>query len=317
MPIGTASHRWTYAKLSVVSAVWGGTFVAGRALSGELPPLVLASLRFLLAGIVLLAVLRLSRRRIVAITRVQATKVIVLGFFGIFLYNICFFYGLDLIDASRASLIVAINPAVIALVGFFCFKEKLPAVRMVGIVLCLAGAILVITSRAPGALTVGSAHWAGDILILGCVLSWVTYSVFGRGLISEIGSLETVTYSVVAGAVMLAVAAAASGQLGELRWEALSWKNTLALFYLGVFGSALAYVLYYEGIEKIGSTRAGTFIALNPLTSVLDGAALLGERLTLNTLIAGGIVIAGLVVSNGNFDFVRRFFAKRENSRWL
>ncbi|WP_420888612.1 EamA family transporter [Chromobacterium amazonense] len=75
-----------------------------------------------------------------------------------------------------------------------------------------------------------------------------------------------------------------------------AWWNWA--YYLGALGSALAYIWYYDGIKQIGPTRSGTFIALNPLTAVLLGAALLGESLTPTMAAGGALAIAGIVLCN-------------------
>ena len=97
---------------------------------------------------------------------------------------------------------------------------------------------------------------------------------------------------------MLVLYAAASG---VLRMDAV-WRFSMAeiasLFYLGVIGSAVAYIWYYEGIKQIGVARASVFIAINPLSAVIFGAALLGEQLTLATLLGGVLIISGIVVEN-------------------
>ena len=72
----------------------------------------------------------------------------------------------------------------------------------------------------------------------------------------------------------------------------------LSLVYLGVLGSALAYIGYYDGIRKIGATRSGVFIALSPLTAVLLGALLLGEHLTLAMYLGGALILAGIYLCN-------------------
>lgn len=110
--------RLTYLKLAAVTMIWGGTFVAGRYLAAGLDPLLAATVRFALASLALLAFLGVARIRLVRPTTAQWVQLMVLGFFGIFFYNLCFFYGLHYINASRASLIVALNPAVIGLASW-------------------------------------------------------------------------------------------------------------------------------------------------------------------------------------------------------
>ncbi|AZZ76097.1 EamA family transporter [Pseudomonas sp. RU47] len=294
----TSSEIPVYLTLAAVTMIWGGTFVAGRFLAGSLSPMFAASLRFLLASAALLGFLWLARIPLARPTRRQWLQLALLGFFGIFFYNLCFFYGLQYINASRASLIVALNPAVIGLVSWWLFKERLGRVKTAGIATCMVGAGLVIISRNPQLLAATPHAWIGDLLILGCVLGWGVYSLFSRDLNRTLGPVQTVTYSILIGTVMLWALAALRG---ELSWQALNnlglaqWLN---LLYLGVLGSALAYIGYYDGIRKIGATRSGVFIALNPLTAVILGALLLGEQLTAAMYLGGALILTGIYLCN-------------------
>jgi drug/metabolite transporter (DMT)-like permease len=294
----TVSDRPVYLTLAAVTMIWGGTFVAGRFLAGSLSPLFAASLRFLLASAALLGFLWLARIPLARPTPRQWLQLTLLGFFGIFFYNLCFFYGLHYINASRASLIVALNPAVIGLASWLLFKERLGRLKVVGIALCIAGASLVIVSRNPLLLASTPDAWIGDLLILGCVVGWGVYSLFSRGLNQSLGPLQTVTFSVLIGTVMLWALATLRGEVSGAALINLGTPQWLSLIYLGVLGSAMAYIGYYDGIRKIGATRSGVFIALNPLTAVLLGALLLGEQLTLTLCLGGGLVLTGIYLCN-------------------
>ncbi|EJN17965.1 DMT(drug/metabolite transporter) superfamily permease [Pseudomonas sp. GM79] len=287
-----------YLKLAAVTMIWGGTFVAGRFLADSLSPLLAASLRFLLASMALLLFLLLARVPLVRPSPRQWLQLTLLGFFGIFFYNLCFFYGLHYINASRASLIVALNPAVIGLASWLLFKERLSRAKVTGIAICIAGASLVIVSRNPQLLAGGTDAWIGDLLIFGCVLGWGIYSLFSKGLNQTLGPVQTVTYSILLGTLMLWVTSAVRGELSVAALAGLGTQQWLSLLYLGVLGSALAYIGYYDGIRKIGATRSGVFIALNPLTAVLFGALLLGEQLTRVMCLGGGLILAGIFLCN-------------------
>jgi drug/metabolite transporter (DMT)-like permease len=294
----TSSDIPVYLTLAAVTMIWGGTFVAGRFLADSLSPVFAASLRFLLASAALLGFLWLARIPLVRPTPRQWLQLMLLGFFGIFFYNLCFFYGLQYINASRASLIVALNPAVIGLASWWLFKERLGRMKVAGIATCIVGAGLVIVSRNPQLLAAAPDAWIGDLLVLGCVLGWGVYSLFSRELNQTLGPVQTVTYSILSGTLMLWVLAAARG---ELSWSALNnlgLPQWLSLIYLGVLGSALAYIGYYDGIRKIGATRSGVFIALNPLTAVILGALLLGEQLTLAMCLGGALILGGIYLCN-------------------
>lgn len=285
----------TTLSLIGVAAIWGGTFIAGRQLADSSPPLLSAFLRFLIASIVL--ALCLPRQRI-KLNGAQKKRIFLLGLFGIFFYNICFFYGLQYISASRASLIVSINPAVIALAAFLFMHEKLSLLKQIGIAACSIGAATIILSKDPTAIITSSTTWQGDLLILGCVISWVTYSIFSRPLIREIGSINAVFYSVLTGTIMLFFAVSIEGDLTVKNLLNLGFVQIMCLCFLGVFGSALAYVWYYRGIEKIGATRAGVYIALVPLFAVTFGQVILHEPIDVITAIGGILVLIGIVLCN-------------------
>lgn len=290
----TGRDGTTYAQLAAVSAIWGGTFVAGRFLAGDVPPLVLASVRFVLASATLAAYLLLARQPLLRPTGRQLLHLAVLGFFGIFLYNLFFFYGLERINASRASLIVALNPGVIALLSHVLAKEQLTPIRAFGVLLCVAGAGMVIISRDGDVLRDAPGIGLGDVLILGCVASWVIYSVFSPRLSDALGPLLTVSYSVWIGTAMLCGAALATTAGSVSALSNISTAQFLSLLYLGAIGSAAAYVWYYDGIRRIGATRAGTFIALNPATAVLASAVLLGEPLDRSILLGAALTMSGI-----------------------
>ncbi|NWE42643.1 DMT family transporter [Pseudomonas yamanorum] len=292
------SDRLTYLKLAAVTMIWGGTFVAGRYLAAGLDPLLAATVRFVLASLALLVFLGVARIRLVRPTIVQWVQLSVLGFFGIFFYNLCFFYGLHYINASRASLIVALNPAVIGLASWLLFKERLGPLKLLGIALCLGGAGLVIVSRNPQLLQGAADAWIGDLLIFGCVVGWGVYSLFSRGLNQHLGPLQTVTWSILLGTLMLTITTLATGRLTVAALSAIDLPQLTSLLYLGVLGSALAYIGYYDGLRRIGATRAGVFIALNPVTAVICGALLLGEQLTTPMLMGAAVILLGIYLCN-------------------
>ncbi len=292
------SDRLTYCKLAAVTMIWGGTFVAGRFLADQLDPLLAASLRFILASLALLLFMAVARVRLARPNPRQWAQLTLLGFFGIFFYNLCFFYGLQYINASRASLIVALNPAVIGLASWLLFKERLSRVRLLGIGLCLGGAATVIVSRNPQLLQHTANAWLGDLLILGCVAGWGVYSLWSRGLNQSLGPLQTVTWSVLLGTLMLCATTWVTGSFTAGAVGSLHLPQLLSLAYLGVLGSALAYIGYYDGIRCIGATRSGVFIALNPLTAVVCGALLLGEPLSAPMLAGGLVILLGIYLCN-------------------
>lgn len=288
--------RMTYFKLALTAVFWGGTFIAGRMLALEVPPFSAAFLRFVWASLFLSGYLLVRRAAPpFSLSLSQWAGFLVLGATGIFSYNAFFFSGLKHIPASRASLIIASNPAMIALFSSLIYKERLGMVRLGGIVLSVLGAVIVISKGNPAAVWNGTLG-VGDALILGCVASWVAYSLVGKKMMKTVSPEAAVAYSCLLGTLLLSVPASAEGVWKHLFEYKLSvWAN---LFYLGFFGSFLGFRWYYEGIRAIGPARAGVFINLVPLSAVLMGAWFLGERIEASLIVGAFLICLGVGLTN-------------------
>jgi drug/metabolite transporter (DMT)-like permease len=280
-----------YLKLLIVSMIWGGTFIAGRLISPDIEPMASSAFRFLIAsGVLLISMFWMGGLK--PLTLKQGVTICFLGFVGIFMYNVFFFKGLQLIPASRASLIVAINPAMIALASFFFLRERLTLINVFGLILSLVGVSFIVGQ---GSLVVDG-FGLGDLSILMCVVSWVCYTVFSKTISSEIGAFHTVTYSILFGTGLLVMGCWVTGV--DMSLKRVSDVDWIAYVYLGGFGSALAYILYYQGIQALGATRSGVFIGLSPLTAVLIGVIWLEETMTVFQIVGGFLVITGVYLCN-------------------
>ena len=199
-----------YVKLWLTALFWGGAFVAGKHVAQHLGPCTIAFLRFAIASVLLVALTRWKEHRWPRLDRAQVLCVILLGATGIFAYNVMFFKGLRVVEAGRASLIIASCPAFIALASAVFFRERLGAARVAGILLSVMGAVVVISRGRFGWSTIGRVG-PGELFILGCVFSWVAYSLIGKIVMRTLSPLVAVTYSVVAGSVALFVSACLEG----------------------------------------------------------------------------------------------------------
>lgn len=279
----------------MAAVFWGGTFVAGRQLAPLIDPYGAALLRFLLASILLLAWLYWQLGRFPAIGRRQLLAVILLGASGVLAYNLLFFAGLQTVEAGRASLIIAANPVLIALASSWLFREHLGPVRILGIGLSVSGAMVVIGRGDILGLLSGGVG-SGELMLLGCVVSWVVYTLIGRRVLRGMSPLLAVTYSSLVGTLLLAAATLwrggiATAALADVR----IWLN---IAYLAVFGTVLAFVWFYKGVHALGAARAGQFINLVPVSGVCLGAWLLDEPVTWSLLLGGLLVLLGLWLTN-------------------
>jgi drug/metabolite transporter (DMT)-like permease len=254
-----------YGKLILTAIFWGGTFIAGRQVAQDLGPFSIAFLRFAMASLLLLSLTRIKEGRLPRVTLGQLGLVVLLGLTGVFAYNALFFKGLSLIEASRASLIVATCPAFIALASVLFLRERLAPLQAVGIPLSILGAAVVIAK--------------GDLrqIVAG-----------GVGL----GEL----YSSLAGAIALALPALYEGLTRAIpRASLLDWTS---IAYLAVCGTVVGFVWFYEGVRLIGATRAGLFINFVPISAMILAFLMLREPITWSLAVGALLVLSGVYLTN-------------------
>lgn len=284
-----------YLKLLLTALFWGGTFVAGRAIAKDVGPLSIAFLRFALASTLLLILTWRAEKRLPLPSRKQMLPLVLLGLIGVFAYNALFFNALRLIHAGRAAVIIALNPVFIGLLAAYLFKDKLSPIKLIGILLSVTGAVIVISRGEFSQILGGGIGW-GEVLTLGCMASWVAYSLIGKAILKGMSPLVSVSYSSAIGTVALFVPACAEGMIGQVTgYGLLEW---LGIGYLGIFGTVLGFVWYYEGIKKIGPTRAGQFINFVPVSAIILAFFILGEPITWSLLVGGLFVLTGVYLTN-------------------
>lgn len=284
-----------YLKLLLAALFWGGTFIAGKLLAAEVPPFSAAFLRFAMATLLLLALTCRAFGRLPRINRDDLLPFLLLGLSGVFVYNALFFGGLARIEASRAAVIIANNPVMIALFAALIYRERLTLLKILGILLSVAGAVTVVVRGNLSLLVNGGVGW-GEVMIFGCVISWTVYSLVGRRAMRNVSPLVAVTYSALTGTLLLFPFALREGLAWHLTDYALS--SWVALGYLALFGTVLGFVWYYQGIVAIGSMRAGQFINFVPIAGVSLSVLFLGEPLTWSLLAGLLLVSSGLYLTN-------------------
>jgi drug/metabolite transporter (DMT)-like permease len=284
-----------YVKLLLTAFFWGGTFIAGRVIAGRVMPFSAAFLRFAIASALLLSILRHREGRFPRPGRGALLGILALGLTGVFTYNVFFFSGLARITAGRASLIIATNPIVIAVFAAMIYKERLTRLKCIGILLSVTGALIVISKSDPAFIFHGGIG-AGELFIIGCVLSWAAYSLIGKYVMRNLSPLAAVALSAAVGAALLLPPALGEGMVAHL--SGYRWQDWTSLTYLGVFGTVIGFVWYYDAIRIIGPSRASLFINFVPISAIVLAYVVLGEPVTLS-LAAGAVFVAtGVYLTN-------------------
>ena len=281
-------------KLVLTMTIWGGTFIAGRIVAATISPFTASFYRFIVASVVLLVLVYRQPTKLPQLQTKQIPLILLLGLSGVFAYNAFFFLGLQTIPASRAGLIIALNPVAIAISSRFVFGERLTSLKIVGIGSSLLGVALIITEGDLTTLLSGGVG-RGELFILGCVASWTIYSLAGKQIMKQLSPLVATTYAVLVGTI--ALLPFAIKEQYSLR-NAIAPLTGLSLLYLGAFGTVIAFNWYYQGIQAIGAQKASIFINLVPVFALLFGILFLQETITAILLIGGGLVIFGVSLVN-------------------
>jgi drug/metabolite transporter (DMT)-like permease len=289
MDSGQSNLRITYLKLVLVSLCWGGTFIATRIAAQTFGPFTGASIRYSIALVFLLPMAWKQNRQLFSIKGGQLPLLILLGFSGIFAYNYFFFRGLKTVPASRGALLVALNPIFVLLMSAVVYKERITLKKITGIIISLIGVIVVISRGQVTSLMSGLE--TGDLFMLGCPLTWAIYTLTGKPVLKHTTPLQASAWASLIGLIMLLLLAT------QESFPAVIPVHTWwALAYLGIAGTVIAFVWYYDGIKKIGPMKTAIFTNLVPVFAVLLSVIILHEKVSWYTWSGGILVIGGVIL---------------------
>jgi drug/metabolite transporter (DMT)-like permease len=288
-----AARPADHARLVAVPAIWGGTFVAGKVVVATLTPLMGSFARYMVACVALLVAAFVLEGGLPRLSGRQWAATFVLGLFGVFAYNLFFMGALAKLPASRAALIIALNPAITIAISAVVFKERLSARRWIGVAVALLG-VAIVVSKGDFANFTGGGIGLGELFMFAAVTSWALYTILGRKVLGGLTPLAATNYAALWGTLLLGLAAAPA--FGTLHPTQFDWRMTVSLLYLGVLGTAVAFVWYYMSVKKVGASTTSIFNNLVPVFGVAISVLLLGEQLLASMLIGGAVTIVGVLM---------------------
>jgi drug/metabolite transporter (DMT)-like permease len=286
----SASRRSLALSMLVATmVVWGSTFVITKAAAKDIAPMMLATLRFFTAAVVLLPYAWLKGDWRSLPKPVPWGALLGMALTGIATFTIAFNYALVYGSASQGALVYALVPAAVAVAAVIFLKERMSPRRIAGIVLSIVGVGLVALggesdSSSPQPLL-------GAVWMIGAVLSWAAYTIFAKRL-AEADQSVTIALVSLLGTLMLVPLAAM--ELLHAPWQAPSAQAWSGVIFLGVAASALAYIAYGYALRELEANLVGAFINLDPLVGVLTAVLLLGETLHSGQMLGGVIALAGM-----------------------
>jgi drug/metabolite transporter (DMT)-like permease len=272
--------------------IWDSTYLAIRIAIETVPPLLMAGIRFLIAGGLLYGWLVL-RGEAARPTRAQWSAAALLGALFFLGGNGSVSWGETRVPSGLAALLVAAIPFWIVLVDWFRRGGTRPsAAVMAGVLAGLIGVALLVGTHGPQG---GIDHLGAAVLIIGPI-GWATGTVISRRLPHPGSHLQSGAMQMLAGGASLCVAALALGEGARFHPGAISTRSLLAMLYLVFAGSIVAFSAYNWLIHASTPARVGTYAFVNPIVAVFLGWAFAGEAFGPNTLVAAVFILAGVVL---------------------
>lgn len=278
----------------IVYLVWGSTYLAIRFAIETIPPLLMASIRYLISGGALYLWV-LARGEASRPTRAHWAAATLLG--GLFFLggNGGVTWAEQLVPSGLTSLVIATVPLWLVLLEWLRTGSARPnAMTSIGLLLGFSGVALLLSAR--GGPVGTEIDPLGGAVLLGATWSWAAGTIYTRHLPRPASLLQFGAMQMLAGGALLFAAGAFAGEVPRLRVAEISARSLWALAYLTVAGSAIAFTAYAWLLHATTPARVGTYAYVNPIVAVALGSSLGGEPIGPRTLLAGAIVVAGVAL---------------------
>lgn len=286
----------TYLEALFAVVVWGANFVATKDMVREISPVTIIWLRFGM-GFLILGAATAWRKQFALPQKSEWAYLALLGFIGITFHQWLQATGLITAAATTTAWIVATIPIFTAILGWLVLREKLGWLAIVGIVLATFGVLLIVSKGNLSALAAGNFGTPGDFLVLISAVNWAVFSVLSRRGLASQPAARMMFYVMFFGWLFTSLWLFGFGPgLSEIpQLSTRGWGNILVL---GIFGSGLAYIAWFDALREIPASRLSAFIYIEPLVTVLVAALWINETISAASLIGGGIVILGVYLVN-------------------
>lgn len=291
----TKSKTVPYLEALFAVVVWGASFIATKVALQDVSPVTVVWLRFSM-GVLILGAAVAVRGEFALPRRSEWAYFALLGFLGITFHQWLQSNGLQTSEAGTTAWIVATTPVFMAMLGRFILKERLDWLKTLGIFLAFAGVLLVVSKGNLSSVSVGRFGAPGDKLILVSAVNWAVFSVLSRRGLKAYPAGLMMFYVMTLGWLFTSLLFFAGGNIAEV--SGLTFNGWLGIAFLGVFCSGLAYIAWYDALQALSAAQTGVFLYIEPLVAVVAAFFVLGEPVTLVSLLGGGVILFGVWLVN-------------------
>jgi drug/metabolite transporter (DMT)-like permease len=284
-----------WVMLITLATVWGGSFLFNAILVAELPVITIVAIRVTVAALALWGFVRVTGRKIPTSPQVWGA-LLILGVLNNAIPFSLIVQGQTQITSGLASILNATTPLFTILVaGFFLTDERFSVLRVLGVVVGFSGVILLVGPEALSGL--GDDFWA-QLCALGAALSYGFASVFGRRFRElRVDPVMVATGQVTMSSLVLwPIALWIDGPQDIM---GLSFNAAASMFGLAVLCTSFAYILYFRILERAGATNISLVTFLVPISAIILGALVLGERIFIKEIMGMTLIGMGLAIIDG------------------
>jgi drug/metabolite transporter (DMT)-like permease len=274
------------AALATVYLVWGSTYLAIRVTDRTMPPLLMCSVRFLIAGAALYAFASRGRPRP---TARQWGAAAIVGAALLLVGNGGVAWAETRLESGLAALMVAIIPLWMALMDRAFFGRRLSASAIAGLVVGFAGVALLVR---PG----GGGDVVAMLALVGTTAAWAGGSLYARGAALPKSPLLSASMQMLAASLFLGIAGLATGEARGIHADSFATKPVLAFAYLVLVGSLVAFSAYAWLLKNVRISIVSTYAFVNPVVAVALGTLFLNEHIGWTTVSAGASIVVAVVL---------------------
>ena len=282
--------------LVLATLLWGGNFVIGRAVAGDIPPITLAFLRWCVAFIVFLPIAYSRVKREWHMIKANWPAVIVMAITGVACFNTLVYIGVYYTTSINASLMNSSTPIIIYILSFILLKERLSKFQLIGTALSLAGVAFILSKGSLETLLSFSFN-KGDLIVLVAVFCWGVYSLLVKQYAGRLPGYSTFLVTIALGVIMLL-----PFTIYELMTTSVEivWSPSTigAIVYVGIIASIVAFLSWNNGVVALGANKASIYLNFIPLFAAIFAVLFLDEDLLIAQVIGGLAVICGVILAN-------------------
>ena len=275
--------------------VWGASFVATKIALQYAAPTTVVWIRFAMGVVILGIAVALSKQFSLPRGR-EWGYFALLGFLGITFHQWLQSTGLVTAQATTTGWIIASTPIFMALLGLVVLREYLVWSQVAGIVLAAIGVLMVVTKGDLSAVSAGNFGTPGDFLVLISAPNWAVFSALSRSGLKKYPSTLMMFYVMSLGWLFTSLLFFAGSGLRQI--PSIPWDGWVALSFLGILCSGIAYIFWYDALQVLPVAQTGAFLYLEPVVTVVVAAFVLREAILLATLSGGITILLGVWLVN-------------------